>query len=610
MIHRAIPFAALLALPLALRGAGPEAALRELPAERPVLALLPPDALVVLDAPGIAGLAARGLDDPLVRALLHGGVDDLLRAGAGAGAGELLERGDDAVGFPLLATFASLAHGGAALAIDAGRGGVGWTLALRGDDAELLRATLLDGFARLEAQYGSPGGTIDGGRRTVRCADTWRIGDGLALAQLGALFLASNTPGRLEDALERAATAEPPASTLAHALPASSAATVLRAAVDLERLDGLASFGLLPGMRKLRAMHGLPAVQLLLGAGVAELGSARALGFALELDGTRLRARVEGVGTADSGGLSPHAGALAPPALARNEHDVADALVYRDLSAAFRERVDRFARFAPEAMPGFAKAEADLALFFGGEDLARDVLPGISPWMRLVAREIEFAPERRPENTLPAAAVILALDDKASADADRAPRATGTKLATAFQTLIGAVNLQRAQERKPGFLLALEPAGEHTLTTAGLPTPRAADGIDLAYNLEPACAQVGDLFVLATHAALARQLVLELGPGRAEVRADLTERWSLEGASAARIVAANRATLVAQNALDKGHSFDAARAEVAALERLVALVDSLRIEVASSAAGGERAVALTLELDVAAAPAPQGTQAR
>jgi len=612
MIERVLPALALLTLPLAVRlvrpaeppllaASGPP--LAEMAAERDLVELLPPGALVVLDGPGLAALATRGLDDPLVEAVLAGGVDDLLLAGTGADAAELLARADAALGSPILPTLSALTQEGAALGVELGLGGPAWTLALRGADHDAALRALLDAFAGIEAVNDLPAGLIDGGRRELRGAETWKLGDDVAIGLHGAVVMIASSQRGLEGALARL---DDPGERpdVAAAFPAKNGATVLRAALDVERIDALASLGDREGMDKLRAMPRDPGVQLLLGPAIAELGSAEALGLALDLDGTSLRLRASARGTEDCGGLSVRTGAGAPAPLAPNPRDVAQALVYRDLAAAFRERADRF---PADAIPAFAKAETDLALFFGGLDLAREVLPGISPWARIVVREVDFAPARRPDNPLPAAAIVLALDGSAGAGDE-----SGPALATAFQTLISIVNLERAQERRPGFLLSLEQLGERTLTFAALPIPRAGEGVDIDYNLEPACVQVDGLFVLATHAALARELARELAVELAnEVapRAETSEHLRIDGEAIARLVAQNRETLVARNALEKGHSLEAARREVAGLERLLALARDVRVQVASQAAGAsasERSVELTLELDVAAAAAVEG----
>ena len=223
--------------------------------------------------------------------------------------------------------------------------------------------------------------------------------------------------------------------------------------------------------------------------------------------------------------------------------------LYRDLAALFRERVELF---PAEALPGFAEASSNLALFLGGLDAEEDLLPGLGPWVRLVVRPVDFADDCQPEMALPAAAAIVELEDPE----------LGPALVGAFQTGIGIANVDRAQRGLDALVLSLSLAGDVEITSARFRPPRAGDGVDLRYNLEPACAVVGDVFVVGTHAALVRELALGRPAGR---ETEPRERLTLDGRAVAGVIAANSEALVMQNMLAEGSTRERAEGEIGLL---------------------------------------------
>src|SRR5262249_18584238 len=153
--------------------------------------------------------------------------------------------------------------------------------------------------------------------------------------------------------------------------------------------------------------------------------------------------------------------------------------------------------FPADELPGFAKASSQLALFFGGRDFSEAILPHVSPWMTVVARPVEFDAKAKPEIPLPAAAVVLHVDQ---------PDELGPVLVSAFQTAIGLINVDRAQKGLDALMLQLELVDDVQVTSAHFLAPHAGDGVDLRYNLAPACAMVGSALVVGTHSALVSQI--------------------------------------------------------------------------------------------------------
>jgi hypothetical protein len=258
-------------------------------------------------------------------------------------------------------------------------------------------------------------------------------------------------------------------------------------------------------------------------------------------------------------------------------------VLHRDLAAVFRERAGLF---PAEKLPGFAKATGDLALLFGGLDLGQDVLPGISPWVTLVAGRADFAPGTVPDQPLPAAAAILEL---------REPERLGPLLVSAFQTGVGLANADREQKGLDPLLLELRLAGTETITTARFFAPRDGAGLDLRHNLVPACAWSGERFVVGTHASLVEELV-RAGGGFADLGAAV-ETLELGGDALAEVVDANREALVAREVLRRGRTREQAEEDLRLAASLLRSADlALEVEYRSES---EIELRATLDLEPA-----------
>jgi hypothetical protein len=283
-----------------------------------------------------------------------------------------------------------------------------------------------------------------------------------------------------------------------------------------------------------------------------------------------------------------------PPPAQRTQlgaRDVLDAVVHRDMATLTALRAELF---PPPTQPAFAKTSADLAPLLGGLDLYEDILPHTSPWLRFVARAVEFEPGVAPSIALPAVCVVARITDETVAQG----------LVSAFQTTIGLVNLQASKQRRPALRLDLALIDGVTMTRARYPRPRTVDAagapmpVDVRYNLAPACALVGEHFVLGTHHALVTEIARELA-GQAEApRVDPegghdTDHIVLRGAPLAASLRANRETLTLGAMLNDGQTRARAEAELEAVAALLAACD--RIELSAGAPAAQR---LSLELSV------------
>lgn len=523
-----------------------------------------PEPLIWVDAPGLSGLLARGLEDPVVARLLASDLGALVRERTGMEPAAWLAALDLWVGMPVLDTLARLSSRGATLEVWPAPGtekGFGFGLVVQGDDAELARRVLerLLELTTLSTGESPVARALDGG------GEVWELSAG-SLGLRGATLASANDT----EALARVLARGPRSSAGSAEGPLARARIELDALRPFEAEDGFAT--------GLAGLAGDPGAQLVFGAQLAALGQAEALELRLEWSAEALHLAVEGVAV-DWGA----ARALAPnsdrplPAPLELQGGLVSALVYRDVATLFRERAELFeARTAS----GFAKGIADMALFFGGADISEEILPHISPWLRVVSLEPDFGAGLEPEIPLPAAGLVLELEE-----AERlAPR-----LSAAFQSLLGILNVERAQQGGEPLVLELELLGKETMTWAHFPAPAPEDGVDLRHNLAPACVRSGRHFVLASHRDLARRVVelLAREPAAPSAVVDTAQRSREElrllGSALLQALEHNRATLVSRAQLVEGKTKERAEQDWRAVVAAVGLVDSLTVSVASSA---------------------------
>lgn len=582
----------LLALPaLALAWPKPRAVEAFAP-DRELATLVPSESDVFVDASGVHELALAGLEHPFVRAVLAEPRVKALFGAQGADPTQWIAALDAKAGFDVLPTLARLSAGGAAVSVDFRRETPSALLVLRGADARELGEDVAELLALVAQRAGFPG-AFDRPAATVLGAELWRVGEALVIARRDALAFVSNDEGYLRDALELAASRD--ARGLAarpefvDALKTRSPHELVFAFADLAELDERARQGKLgdsEGWANLRDMARKPDVQLLLGPTFAALGGARCATLSLACEGEDVKLALVGLDV-DCGAaaalLPTNDAAFAP--LPTGRPNAATWVLHRDLVDFFGKRTELF---EPERLPAFAEALSNLAIFFGGTDVSETVIPALAPWGRVVVRDVAFEPNVRPEIPLPAAALVARVQDT---------ERVAPLFPSAFQTVVGLMNVERGQQGKAPMQLQLELVGDVQISYAKLLAPKPGEGVDVAYNLEPACALVGDVFVLGTHRKLVEELVRELAAGKFDRRAPTAERLELSGDAVFAALRANRDALVMNGVLSEGKSRAKSERDVDGLLAIADLIERLSLEARRN---GERSIALELSLDVAA----------
>ncbi len=534
---------------------------------------LPADVAVVAVAPGAVELLAAGLAHPLVAALLGHPAAAPLLADLPLAPAEALAALDGLFGRPLLPELAALGSRGLALGLAPperqspqrrGPGGADgeprFFLVLEGDDPDRLEDNLGSAFDLLAAQFQFDRRLLDAPLTRVGTAEVYSLGEGLGIVRDGASLVLTRGVGDALRAVDAARGQRPAVSERPHFRAAQAPGAGLWVFADVAALaaaDPKLRQGLDDAARN-------PAVHFLLGPHVAGLARAEALALTGQYDGGVLELSLRALGV-DHGPAAVALPRTPPPtALSEHRHEALRAVLHRDAAALTKERA---ALFPPTALPGFSKALSDLTPLLAGLDLFDDVLPGVSPWLRVVARDVAFESGRAPAVALPAACLVAHVRDPA----------VGEALLAAFQSLISVVNIEAAQERRPALLLGLMLVDGVSMTYARYPKPGAdarGEPVDARYNLAPGAALVGEHFVIGTHHHLVAEVVGELRASAAAPPEDTerAEALTLRGAALARFVLANRAPLALDAVLTKGKTRARAEAE---LDALAALLEGL-----------------------------------
>lgn len=531
--------------------------------DRELASFLPERCRIYVEGTGLQPLLVQGLDHLLVRALESSPFGGALRSKLPRSPAQALAIADAWLGRPVLPLIADLTRRGVGLGFDpAAKKAV---IVALGQDADSVAEQLAALFDRLEQHFGWPG-ALDQPREQHGGADIWGLGDDALVARRGALLALGNERELVIEVLDLAAdpTArglfERPGFSALHAQRPPDA--TLWSWLELAEIEPHAD----QGFRELRAANRTPAAQGILGAELSALLAARALSIDLSLiDEHGFELGLRAFDAPCSTSLAPLARDGEVPADAAGG-GVATALLYRDLGRFFAQRSELF---PAETLPGFAEAITNGALFFEGRDLGEDVLPRLSPWIRLVSRELEFDTGREPEIPLPGLAVVAVLDDESE----------GEPWVAAFQTILALVNVDQAQKGGRSLRLQLAREGEVEISLGRFTTPLPGDGVDMRYNLEPALAVVGRHLVLGTHQGLVRELVRELSgvePGKARSAREVLE---IDARALLALVDRNFELLVSSKMLDEGLDRSAAAAEIGGLRLLLASFEGARLEV-------------------------------
>ncbi|MFT4538681.1 MAG: hypothetical protein ACI841_001204 [Planctomycetota bacterium] len=540
-----------------------------------------PDSILYVESRGLSGLLRRGLADPLILAIRE---HDVVQAALGqleAGPEAALAFGSVMFGRPILPALAGVCDQGVALSIQVGGKNPSWCLTMLSSDQSAMRDVLEAGFELVRSQNNMPDDSLHEPELRIGDAEIWSLGE-MAIALRGNLFIAARDTDAVRACLQRTsgeAASLASSESFQAARAVSEPDSFLWAWFDME-------LGRATGNQKrnIEEFIGSPAVAFLFGSSMTEYGSAESVSAALDWNEGGLAFTAHALGE-DNGHrvLMPNQTTESTPLPGAGSRELGRALLYRNFADIFAERTELF---PPQTLPAFAEALTGLALLFGGADVSDEILPHLDPWLGLIVDDAVFAKNAIPETPLPAAAIVARLKDAES---------LGPRLIGAFQTAIGLANVDRAQQMMPPMILGLKTAGGTTITQANFLAPRSGEGVDLQYNLVPACACVADRFIIGTHVSLVERLVKRIEAGDMQEADSAAESLRLQGAAIAGLIAANQDSLTMQGVLEDGKSETQSRQDIQGLEALARILDRVEVRMHRPSADHTR---IELELTI------------
>jgi hypothetical protein len=315
---------------------------------------------------------------------------------------------------------------------------------------------------------------------------------------------------------------------------------------------------LIPGVTKALDGPGDNPVAEFLVAGVLEaLKSAPYAAFSLHGDDRELRFRVQlpyppaKVAEKRKWFFAPEPGKAAYAPL-KPKGTIQSISIYRDLSGLWLQREKLF---NDEVIARLAQADSGLGLYFSGRDFGSEVLGALTPRLQIVAVRQQFAPdEPLPAVKLPAFALVLEMKN---------PDDFAKHLLLGYQKVIGLANVVGGMNGQPQMLLDSEQYGGVKIWRGQfLVEPNTSkQKAPIQYNFSPACATVGNRFVLSSTVGLARDLIDELKkPSATQLTSD-NMALVTDLAELAAVLGDNKEALIAQNLLKEGSSRERATAE-------------------------------------------------
>ncbi len=230
----------------------------------------------------------------------------------------------------------------------------------------------------------------------------------------------------------------------------------------------------------------------------------------------------------------------------------------RIFSGRWHRDIGLFWKMAPQiihdenALAGIAKSESDISTLLGGMVTVSELFQYLGPDVELVAvQPIAGAHDKQPTLQIPAFCITGTLRNAAKAQ---------PALRLAFQQVVSFANLNASAGEYPPLEVTTEKDAGKTLISGSYfameqTSMNDQPGADLYKNFSPTLGFEGDQFVLASHRALAEQVLAATeskavdSNSAAQVDNTIVELWPAELAAAGDL---NREPLIAQRMLSSG----------------------------------------------------------
>lgn len=472
----------------------------------------------------------------------------------------------------------TLAGGGVHLGIDAHtQGGV---VLVRAADAKKLADVRdrLFAFVRAEAKKKGQGDPIQ--EIEYRGAKAFKLGEGYA-ATLGPWLMLTNKAETGKLVIDRLADPkEPSLGGKMEFLSARNNVGDKSAAWAYVDVATLRSAGLLA--KVLQDKTDNPGVELIAGGILSTLGETPYATLALHVDNAALRLVASAphdpswVKKPREFYFGPNGKGVAPLAL-HPDHMALSLTTYRDLGAMWMAAPDLLDE---KGNAGLSQADSNLSTIFSGKEFGREILGAFAPeWQVVLARQDYAATSGGvPDIKLPSGAIVFRMKE---------PEKMQRQLKVSFQSIVGFLNIIGGQNGLPQLEQNTERLASGTIVSAEymLDDDAQRKNGKIYHNFSPTVAVVGDRFIIASTKQFAATLVDAASKpspqSGSEAKSATPTNTALEVDAAVvhRLLDDNRAQLVAQNMLEKGHGKDQAEAEIGTVLAVVSWFDkaSLRL---------------------------------
>ena len=429
--------------------------------------------------------------------------------------------------------------------------------------AETLSRALRETIRQYTQEHNLP---LEPGQSDYEGVTVYAVGSDVFWAHSGPWFLASNTYGGIQAALDRLSGNE------TNHLGKTQDYRKTRQLVGEETTGwGLFRTGpllLIPQVQQtLTGKRAEVAVEYLAGGVLEALARAPLVAFRLDARSRRLRLAVHV--PFDARKVRPRRRWFFASAqeqgggLLRVPGTILSMTLYRDLAPWWKQR-ERL--FNEQALAAFDEAESNLGLLLGQLDLEDDLLRHLGPRLRVVVARTQFPPKRSPQIKLPAGAVVFTLKD---------PQRAGQALMVAYQRVVSTINVIGIQEKVPPLILGSEDyRGARCYVARFLVPPDAKLPREtLYYNFSPSAALVDRWFILSSHEQLLKKLIDQFKQHGDPDAADLNTAVEVDLKQLQATLADNQATLVAQTLLQQGTPLAQARKQTEQFLELLKRLD-------------------------------------
>lgn len=422
--------------------------------------------------------------------------------------------------------------------------------------------------------------------RTVQGVTVWTFNGKESHAIIGKRLVYASEGGALNAVLERREHPDRPhvagTSRYQAARAAAGGDAVATAYADMAALRQL------PKLSKTLAQGDNPLGELLFAGTRETLKNSSWLSLGLSIKGTTLslRAVADGKPGATAAFMVPSGSTGALPGLTV-PRQIAGASLYRDLHAFYAAKDQLF----PERTSGLIFFENMMGIFFSGRDLTEEVLGVARPEVQLVAAAQAYDKATgTPRVQIPAFALVIR-----TKNAEEFARVAEE----AWQKAIGLTAVTRGQQAEPGLIIDREDyhGVRFSFATNARGKNDDREHPPARFNYSPSLARVKDCFVLSSTLGLTRDLIDALNKtADAKPLAGVHTLASIDGVQLARVLAANRETLINQNMVEKGHDHPRAEMEVDVISTLARLVGQATLT--GSTHGGRETVEVGIKLNL------------